>query len=238
MMWALGPHLMAFGRNTGMILPETLVRFVPLVSNARVPGRAMVVVSLAVAVLTASAVRQWRARSRRPTAILVGVTLLVVVDYLPAPFPLVQLDRPAVYQTLRDRSEPGALCELPMGVVDGFGESGTLDRRLLFYQSIHERPIVGGFVARLPESVLAAYRADPLLGALLGLSDSGPGRRDAQALPDRSLAADMLQRDGIRFIMLNRSTASSALIEYVERVLPLERVAQDSDRTLYITKGK
>ena len=33
--WALGPHLRVFGTDTGMILPQTLLRYLPVVSNAR-----------------------------------------------------------------------------------------------------------------------------------------------------------------------------------------------------------
>ena len=51
--WALGPFLMVAGRNLGLPLPETLARFIPLVENARVPGRAMVGVYLALGVLMA-----------------------------------------------------------------------------------------------------------------------------------------------------------------------------------------
>ena len=63
--WALGPHLRVFGYTTGMILPEPLVRFIPIAANARVPGRAMVVVSLAIAVLGAIAISRSRESSRR-----------------------------------------------------------------------------------------------------------------------------------------------------------------------------
>ena len=62
--------------------------------------------------------------------------------------------RPGIYETLRDRPEGGTLCELPLGIVDGFGGTGQLDSRTLFYQTIHGRPMVGGFVARLPPAVV------------------------------------------------------------------------------------
>ena len=52
--WALGPHLRIFGYTTGMILPQTVLRYVPIAANARIPGRAIVLVSLAAAVLVPS----------------------------------------------------------------------------------------------------------------------------------------------------------------------------------------
>ena len=43
--WALGSHVHAGGYNTGLIMPATLVRYLPIVSNARMPGRTILVVS-------------------------------------------------------------------------------------------------------------------------------------------------------------------------------------------------
>src|SRR5687768_7372098 len=51
--WALGPFLTLAGVDMGLPLPQALARFVPLVENARMPGRAMVCVYLALGVLMA-----------------------------------------------------------------------------------------------------------------------------------------------------------------------------------------
>lgn len=235
LVWAFGPHLQVFGRTTGMILPETILHWIPVVSNARMPGRAIVVVDLAVAVLGAVALGAWRVRARRPNVLLAAAALLITIDLLPAPFPVVSLDHPKLYDALRDRPERGAVCELPFGVRDGFGEIGALDHRVLYYQTIHGRPIVGGFVARLPPSVLAAYRADPLIAGLLRLSNPTADSHAAEPLPDRESAAGLLRRDGIRFVVLNRATASPALIDYVVHGLPLTRIEDEGERSLYVT---
>lgn len=231
--WALGPHLMVWGTNTGMILPQALIRYTPLVDNARIPGRAMVVAYLALAMLVAFAATELRARWRHPRTGLVAVAVLIAADYLPAPFPLVALERPAVYETLRDRTEPGVVCELPLGVRDGFGVRGTFDERVLFYQTIHSRPLVGGFVARLPTNVAAAYEADPLIADLLRLSSAGAPVDAEREPPPADVVAASLRANGIRWIVLDRERASSRLVRYVEQVLPLTPVAQDGERWLY-----
>jgi len=233
-LWALGPHLMVFGVNTGMILPQALLRYVPVIANARVPGRAIVVAYLALAVLGAITAAEWRRGSCHGSLILVGISFVLAADYLPAPFPLTPLDRPGIYDTLRDRLERGAVCELPLGIRDGFGERGSFDDRVLFYQTIHRRPLVGGFVARLPRAVRAAYEDDPLLAGLLRLSEREGVVDAARPLPDRQLAADRLRKIGIAFVVLNRSAASPSLAEYAERVLPLTRIAEEGGRSLYL----
>jgi hypothetical protein len=229
--WALGPHLMVFGRNTGMILPQTVLRYIPIVANARIPGRAIVLVYLALGMLGALALAEWRRRSSRPGLILAVALMTVAIDYLPAPFPIVEIDHPRIYDTLRGRPEPGALLELPAGIRDSFIGRGFFDHRVLAYQMIHRRPIVGGVVSRLSPSVQHAYAADPLIDGLLALStrDQTPSR----ALPDRPLARELLIKNGVAFVILNRETAPRPLIEYVDNVMPLVQVASEGTRSLY-----
>jgi hypothetical protein len=233
--WALGPHLRIAGADTGLILPQTLLRYVPIASNARMPARAMVLVNLAVAVLAAIAAADLRRRASRPALVLACLTAAVIADQLPAPFPLLPLARPHIYETLRDRPEPGSLCELPMGIADGFGQLGALDPRELFYQTIHHRPIAGGMISRLPVSVRRLYESDAILHALMQLSEPDAARRQI-ALPDRQTAIAALRASHFAFVMLNRSTASPELAEYVERVLTLRSIAREGERELYVVE--
>jgi hypothetical protein len=236
--WALGPHLMAFGVNTGMILPQALLRYVPFVANARIPSRAIVVSYLALSVLTAVAAADWRRRFRHGHLALLTIGALVMADYIAAPFEIVAMDRPPIYEMLRDRPEPGAVCELPLGIRDGFGGRGMFDDRVLFYQTIHQRPMTGGFVARLSPAVAAVYENDPLLAALLSLSETRSGIAPTRSLPNRQRAADSLMRNGITFVVLNRRTAPVGLVAYVERVLPLTLLSQDDGRVLYLVSPR
>ena len=119
--WALGSLVHAAGRNMAMIAPEFMLRYVPLAANARMPGRAMVVVYLAIGMLAAIGAAGWRSELRRPALAMSVVAVLVFVDFLVAPFPLAAVDCPAIYQTLHDRPERGTLAELPLGLGDGFG---------------------------------------------------------------------------------------------------------------------
>ena len=236
--WALGPHLMVLGRNTGMILPAAFLRYVPIVNNARIPGRAMVVVSLAVALLAAVGATRWRLASGRRSLVFAGLALCLVAESLPAPFPVTRLSAPGFYETLRDRPETGAVCELPLAVRDGFGGRGTMSESVFFYQTIHARPIVGGYLSRLPASLLAFYANDPLLNGLLQLSEpdgaAEPGR--PLAVADRSTAAERLRANGIAFVVLDRAAAPARLTEYVDTVLPLELIAAEGGRELYLVR--
>jgi hypothetical protein len=227
--WALGPRLQAFGRDLHVFLPAVLLRYVPLAANARMPGRAILVVYLASAMLAAVGLDALSATGRRGLAWTLAA--LTVLDCAPKPPGLYRPDHPAIYDTLARQAGAGSVCELPMGLRDGFGETGRLDMRTMYYQTLYGRPMTGGFVARLDPRLAAAYQQDPVLGVLLRLSGGAPLAAQ-RALPPRD-AATLLQREGIRFVMLNRATAPPDLVQYVESGLPLRTIQNDADRTLF-----
>jgi hypothetical protein len=234
--WALGPHLSVLGRDTGMILPQTLLRYIPIASNARMPGRAMVGVYLALATLGALAATGWKAAHGGSSWLVPALCLAVFADFLAAPFPMAPIECPHIYQTLRDRPERGALAELPLGIGDGLMGLTPVDHRMFLCQMTHGRPLVGGVLARIPPNVLPSYEADPLLSGWLRLSGFDDQTSVHTALPDAAHAAERMRADGIAFIMLDRERASGPLREYVEQVMPLTLVAVEGGRSLYATR--
>jgi hypothetical protein len=231
--WSLGPYLMTFGRSTGMILPATAIRFVPLVSNARIPGRAFIVVYMAAAILCAFAVASLaRSTSVRRRAAAFALAALVVVDYAPAPPPTFAPGHPAPYDAIDRAGTAGAVLELPLGLRDGFGETGDFDSRVLYYQSFHERPILGGFVARLAPSVLERYRGLPIVSSLLRLS-GGSSLSDEVPDADRQRAGTILEGLGVRYVVINLKTAPPDLLTYAGAVLPIRALARDEERIVY-----
>jgi hypothetical protein len=231
--WALGPYLRVAGVNTGLWLPETLLHFVPVVSNARIPGRAIVMVYLAVGILLAAVLASSRSRRAGTIAALVGVA--VVLDFLPAPIPLYRLEPPGVFQQLASLPD-GAVLDLPLGVGDGLGERGALDNATLVHQATHHKPLVGGFVGRLPRRLAASYGDTPALVAILALSEgrSLPAAELAQAV---EATRAFLAAHDIRYVVLDRPRASDALVAFAAS-LPLRLVGGDGRRQLYIITVK
>ncbi len=224
--WALGPFLTIGGFDTGLRLPAILLRYVPIVANARMPGRTIVGVFMALAVLIA--MRMSGATGRlRPVAIQWLVIALVAFEYWDAPIPLTPLDRPAVYQALAS-APPGAVCEVPFGIGDGLSVGvGSQDRSALYYATVHAHPLVGGYIGRMPVDAARRYEQMPLVGTLLRLSD---GRPDASRPPDVDEAP-------CRYLVVNRATTSPALRAYVQQ-LPLERISGDQERDLYRIRSR
>jgi hypothetical protein len=230
LVWSLGPFLHAFGANTGLILPQTLARYLPLVANARIPSRAMVMVYLCLAVLVAISLATRRLRS---PALAGGLALLIVFEYAAFPFPLYELEQPAIYARLATLPDSGAVLEIPFGLRDGFGERGRLDERVLYYQTLHGKPLLGGSLSRLPEATTEGYALMPVIGSLLRLSEGGE-LSSADIRRDRAAAPAIMARMAIGYVVVDYASASDALVAYIADVLPLAPLAEDGDRALYV----
>jgi hypothetical protein len=219
--FALGPFLTIGGFDSGLKLPEILVRYVPFASNARMPGRAIVGVYMALAVLIADSIgaASGPLRSAALQWLLVG---LVAFEYWDAPIRLTPLDRPAVYAALA-AAAPGAVCEVPFGIGDGLSTGvGSQERRGLFYATLHEHPLVGGYVGRMPADAAQRYAANPVTANLLRLSGG-------RAPPPATLTTDS---PPCRYLVVDRVSSSAALRTYVAQ-LPGDRIASDEARDLY-----
>jgi hypothetical protein len=229
--WALGPYLMAFGYNTALILPQAFFKFVPILSNARIPGRAFVVVQLMLALAAAlglASLRQSR-QSRQGVTLALGALLLALVDYWPGRHAVVAVDRPALYNTLRAQP-PGAVLELPMGIRDGFGAKGDLDHRIFFYQTIHEHPLVGGNLSRIAPGIREAYESDPVIGPLLVMST--PPKPDSWGMGMAYTCRSSLACS-IRYLVVDEARASPGLQRYVEGTFERHLIARENQRALY-----
>jgi hypothetical protein len=217
--WSAGAYLIVAGFDTGLPLPQALAHYVPVLSNARVPGRAVVMVQLSAAILSAIAATRWEWTASR-IWILVAI---VLADTAALPIPMYRLPPPgSIERALASDSAPGIVLEIPAGLRDGLSETGYVDHRALWFQTIHGRPIVGGFTARLSERVRRAYGADATLMALMR-------QREPEIPPD---LVRRLTPYGIRFVILNRDKTSRELRDALQRS-DLVLVTAEGDRELY-----
>ncbi len=240
--WALGPFLTVAGFDMALPLPQALARFVPIVENARMPGRAIVGVYLALGVLmslrmaalaglkasTTYVVPTFRSALGRP-AIQWALLVLLALDYLHAPIPLTALDRPAVYEQLATIPDNGAVIELPFGIGDGLSRGrGSQDRRLLYNATIHGHPVVGGYIGRMPPDVAMVYDAMPVVGNLLRLSNGEEAEQER---------APMSMSVPFRYLVLDTRAASQELIDYVHRTLDMDLISSGDGKQLYAVQG-
>lgn len=140
---ALGPRLQIAGTTLPIVLPYSLLERVlpPVGELSGVPVRMVVMSTLSAAVISALGFRALFAGSR-VMRFLAGVMIaLLIIEYLPKPIPTTLIPIPKHISLLRD---------LPAGGFLDTVDTASLD---LYYQTIHEKPIAFGKLARTPKSV-------------------------------------------------------------------------------------
>jgi hypothetical protein len=229
--FSLGPWLRVAGLNSGLMLPQNFLARVPVISNARIPGRAIVVVMLSLSLVCGAALAKLSGARRRLFAVVTVV--LLAIDFLPAPFQLTGTNVPSIYRQLATASSDAVVCALPLGVRDGFSSLGAFDQYDLLYQTTHGHPILGGFSARIPEDLRHQYIEAPVIRSLLSLSAGGSIDPADQTLT-RPEAIDALRRFHIRYVLLNVERAPQELASYVRARLPLALDVRRDGRELYV----
>jgi hypothetical protein len=152
-MLSFGPVLHILGRNlwtvfrANVILPYAVLYYLPGFSVMRAPGRFGVVVSLGGALLAAYGLvvlqRRWP-RARRVFSMLAALLIAAEFWVVPTLFPP---EHSAAANTMRQDPMPGAVLDVPY----------RLEMPIyLWYQTQHERPMVGGKMSRQPPDRFAA----------------------------------------------------------------------------------
>ncbi len=226
-LWALGPYLFFLGRNTGLLLPQALTQFVPVLNNARIPGRALVVVDLCALIAFASMLA--RSRSSRSRAFAMALVCAAVIERLATPLPITALPDVGVYQEIPVGDGSDTVLTVPFGIRDGFGERGAFETDALYGQMTHHHRLVGGFVARLPPRIAAWYTANEPFSSLMTLSERGTLSR----WPDCDAVSRGLKKASVSWIVLYDADATGDLSAFVRTRMPLTRLAADQTRTLF-----
>jgi hypothetical protein len=236
---AVGPFLKVAGARTFFPTPWALGRYLPVIGEARMPQRFSVLVFLGLTVLFAAALvaisQRWPAR-RRPVLAVVGIAL--AIELWPAPRPMFAADVPGVFRVVRSDPRPLRVLELPFGIRDGLSSLGDFGASSQFYQTLHTKDLVGGYLSRIDERTKRAYRDEPVTGALIEFGE--------QRIPSAELLAAatgagsrFIDRIQLGYVVIDGVRVTPAEREFAVAALGLERVETPGElgaRELYVTR--
>jgi hypothetical protein len=231
---ALGPFIRVAARQTFVPTPWAILRYVPVVGAARMPTRMTVMVMFGVAMLLAFAVRELRGRSRRGTLFAGTIGVLLVLELLPAPRALHSADVPAAYKVVGADPQPLRVMTLPFGLRDGLSSRGNFSAAYQYFQTVHEKPLVGGYLSRLPRRGLATYRSNPVMRVLMRLSE---GTRVEPELMEEALEKGQEAMESVQlgWVVVDSHRAAPELREFAIRAFQLTPVLSDGGYELYRT---
>lgn len=231
---ALGPFIRVAGIETYIPGPWALLRYVPIVGGARMPTRFVVPAMLAFSVLFAVCLARLATGPRR-RMVLAVVGALLVFELWPAPRPLHTAEVPGIYRTIKEDPRGIRILELPFGIRDGVMSEGDFSASSQFYQTYHEKALIGGYLSRIPVSEVAKYRRFPLLSALLDLSERKPPDPGTERLA-REDAQPLVERTRMGYVVIDTQRASPALREFAVSAFGLVKIAAEDGRELYRTE--
>jgi hypothetical protein len=231
---ALGPFIHIAGINTYIPGPWAVLRYVPMLGLARTPARFSIVMMLAVAVLFAAAL-EWIGR-RYPThrrALLIGIAVVLIAELLPAPLTLHSAAVPNFYHRVAAAPGDVRVLELPTGIRDGTSSVGNFSARSQYFQTMHQKPLIGGYLSRVSSEMKSEVRRIDMLDALIVLSEGGtiPPEREAALVAS---GPTFVREGNLGFVIVDRLRSSRALVDFAVRAFHLKRVETDGDFELYV----
>jgi hypothetical protein len=230
---ALGPFVQVAAVNTFVPGPWALLRYVPILGLARAPTRFTVVMILALAVLFATAL-DWMGRRHprwRPL-VLTMVAALLIVELLPAPMTLYAASVPRFYEQVATAPDDARVLELPTGVRDGTSNVGNFSARTQFYQTSHNKLLIGGYLSRVSKARISEVRNNRIVDVLITLSEGGEVT-DAvlESLVDQGPA--FVREARIAYVVIDHHRTSERLRDFAIRAFRLQPVDQERGLELH-----
>ena len=155
-------------------------------------------------------------------------------ELLPAPRTLDSAEIPAVYQVVAADPRPIRVLSLPFGLRDGLSSRGNYSSSSQFYQTLHEKRLVGGYISRLPNRSIERYRRNPTLRVLLRLSEGTPVEPELYE-HGTAEAERTLRRLQIGYVVIDPSLCSPELVAFAQRAFQTTLVMKEGGLELYRT---
>ncbi|WP_129626758.1 hypothetical protein [Candidatus Oscillochloris fontis] len=196
-MLAMGPVFQVAGWQSGIPMPSSILFELPLVNIFRYPMRFMALAMLALAMLAAYGAQHLLAkRSQWATGLIV---LLLILDNLTLPFPMIGIYIPTIYQELATEPDDAAILEAPFYY--------TTSPFYMLYQIVHEKPLVGGYTSRrMPYTIMDEL---PII-RILAYARPAPDIVDQDMT---TIAPSVFSYFNIRYLMLHSAGGALRLPE-------------------------
>jgi len=158
--------------------------------------------------------------------------VLLLVEALPAPRVLHSAEVPSVYRLIASDPRDVRVLNLPFGLRDGLSSHGNTTAAWQFFQTVHEKPIMGGYLSRLATSDVETYQRRRVTRMLLDLSAQRPVSDERWHEAVRR-ARETRTELNVGYVVVNTRLSSRRLVEFAKEAFDLQWVAADGDYTLY-----
>ncbi len=156
------PALKVYGKEI-FNLPTSVLHFVPFFNHVHVPPRFVLMLGLVLPISVALPFALNKGLKWLPIALF----FVLLIEFLPQKHSLLQRQNMPAWVPKVKNSKAEVLVPIPTGLRDGLRGYGSFNSNHLYYQLEHQKPIVGGYLSRLPLSTYEVYKTT------LGLKENG-----------------------------------------------------------------
>lgn len=217
MVLAMGPQLIWNGQPTGIPLPYRLIADLPGVQASQRPNHFIILAAIHLCLLAAGGIDDLLDHYPRHRSMLAwGLIGLIIFDLIPQPVPGLMINLSPAYQLIPPGN--GAVLELPFQMENP---------EPMVAQLQHQRPILGGYLARTPDYDFV--RAEGIASLWFGAEWQTILSRDW-----RQQLIGAMQAQDIEYIVVHEQLLNSSQRYMTEQLAQfLEVVYRDEQTSLY-----
>lgn len=173
----------------GSVTPFHWFSQLPLLGLVDCPLRFPVAVQLSVALLVGYIFVQKIKVKRLQIILTASLIILFIFEYGSWPMEISPVSTPAIYKKLALYPDRRTVLELPSGIAESKGAFGydwsitALHSKQLYWQTLHKKPRVGGYISRLDHGIYEFYRTEHVISdifTMTGLNGEWAGNNYSQ----------------------------------------------------------
>lgn len=212
---SLGPNLKVMGLNYPLPLPYYFTSLIPVFRIFRAPYRFQAVTMLSIAMLAGFSLKKNLGKKRNHGLLLALAGLIMLLEYAPTPFLVSDAAMPEVYSVIGGDEGDFAVLEIPIMPI--FLEGDNQGKMVVYsqpeyYQTFHNKRIVGGYVSRYPQDAIRFLEETPILRAIRHPMQEANGS-------ELNEARDSLKMLGVKYVVLHRDFYDDETLRAVEDLL-------------------
>lgn len=218
----LGMHLHVGGRIFNIPLPyNILYKTIFFFRFTGVPERFDIMLMLCLSLLAGFGLKKILNVENKLLRITIMIIIisLIFIEYLCIPFPCTSFKVPQFYKTISHDLDDYAIIQI----------SSLYDSRFLYYQTIHQKKMFGGYVSRISEASLKYLESTPVVSHII--YDRYPIKNNGIKLTEqeaRALIGHMFKELKIKYIIL-----PSDRINHFVRGYKFKKIYQDDIIEVY-----
>jgi len=219
---SLGPILHINGRTHFTVfdvtvpLPYSILYYLPVIQIMRVPSRLVFMLMLSLAVLIGYGIKELFKYSNEKTLgkiskkdiTVVVISCLVIFEFIMVPYPVHRAYVPEFYRQIAAEKEDYAIIEVP------FNKDVFLLSDYMYYQTIHDKRLVGGYLSRTPAYTTAFIENTPVINNFWSLQP----RSDILDQNSTKLGGWLLDYYNVRYVILHKDHLSPEEFEYANNL--------------------